>query len=302
MNLNHNYQELRLVKLFHRRSAILLTRATSESKKRQRRSEWKGVAPLSRIINNQNFRSVLLGLVLPVVLVVLLEVVTAYEVFPPQLVIAPHRVFATFIELLGTGELQSNFQISMFRVLSGFLVGASLGFALGALTALFSRAERIISPLLIGISQVPLFGWVPLLMLWFGIGESFKVVFIAFGAFFPMLINTFEGIRGVPGSYIEVARTFGFSKVKLLRQVLLPAAVPSIFTGIKLALGMSWMLVVGAELIAAGEGVGFMIVWGRQLMQMDIVYVGIFVVGIVGYLMYLSLNAVESSLMRWRRR
>jgi sulfonate transport system permease protein len=253
-------------------------------------------------IKNKKIKNAALGLIVPIWIVIALEIVTKYEIFPPQIVIPPHVVLSTFIDLLKTGELLNHFLFSMRRVLSGFAVGASFGFVLGTVAAISSRAERILSPLLTAVSQVPLFGWVPLLMLWFGLGESFKVVFIALGAFFPMFINTFEGIHGVPKSYIEVARTFEFRPWKLLHKVFLPAAVPSIFAGIKLSLGMSWMLVVGAELIAAGEGVGYLIVWGRQLMQMDIVFVGIFVVGFVGYLMFVSLNAIESSLMRWHSR
>jgi sulfonate transport system permease protein len=254
------------------------------------------------VVRNRKLGNAALGLVLPIVLVTALEIVTRFEIFPPQIVVPPHMVLATFIDLWKTGELQNHFRISMFRVLSGFATGASLGFVIGTVTALSARAERILTPLLTAISQVPIFGWVPLLMLWFGLGESFKVVFISFGAFFPMFINTFEGIHAVPKSYIEVAHSFEFRTWKLLHKVFLPAAVPSIFTGIKLSLGMSWMLVIGAELIAAGEGVGFMIVWGRQLMQMDIVFVGIFVVGSVGYLMFVTLSAFESSLMRWHNR
>ncbi len=246
-------------------------------------------------------QTILVGFIVPVLLVIGLEIICKLEILPSQIVVPPHKVLITFFDLISTGELLEHLRISMFRVLSGFVLGATLGFIFGTLMALSPRSERIIAPLLSALSQVPLFGWIPLLMLWFGIGETFKVVFIAFGAFFPMLINTFEGIHGVPRSYLEVARAFEFSSAKLLHKVLLPAALPSLFTGIKLALGMSWMLVVGAELVAAGEGVGYLIVWGRQLFQMDIVFVGIAVVGSIGYLMFLTLNALEVSLISWHR-
>jgi sulfonate transport system permease protein len=243
-------------------------------------------------------KTVFPGLLVPVLLLVGLEAVCRFEIFPPQIVVPPHLVFATFIDLLHTGELQSNLWISMVRVFWGFAVGSSFGFILGVLMALSPRLERLLAPLLSGLNQVPLFGWIPLMILWFGIGEVFKVVFISLGAFFPMLVNTFEGINGVPKSYIEVARAFEFSPRKLLARVLLPGAVPSIFTGIKLALGMSWMLVIGAELVAAGEGVGYMIVWGRQMFQMDLVFVGILVVGSIGYTMFLATNTLERFLVR----
>ncbi len=249
----------------------------------------------------EKMKTVAIGLIVPILLVIFIEVICKLDIVPSQIVVPPHKVLMTLLELLNTGELSEHIRISFSRVLAGFILGASLGFMIGTVMALSKRSERIIAPLLSALGQVPLFGWIPLLMLWFGIGETFKVVFIAFGAFFPMLINTFEGIHGVPKSYLEVARAFEFNSIKLLRKVLLPSALPSLFTGIKLALGMSWMLVVGAELVAAGEGVGYLIVWGRQLFQMDIVFVGIAVVGFFGYLMFLTLNTLEASLMRWHR-
>ncbi|NTW84274.1 MAG: ABC transporter permease [Chlorobiaceae bacterium] len=249
-------------------------------------------------MNLSNLKTVLLGLVVPLLGIAGLETVCGLQLFPPQIVVPPHLVFATLIDLMHTGELQSNMWISMTRVFWGFTVGVSIGFILGVLMALSPRLERLLSPFLSGLNQVPLFGWIPLMILWFGIGEVFKVVFISLGAFFPMLVNTFEGINGVPKSYIEVARAFEFTSGKLLAKVLLPGAVPSIFTGIKLALGMSWMLVIGAELVAAGEGVGYMIVWGRQLFQMDLVFVGILVVGSIGYIMFLAVNTLERFLVR----
>jgi len=253
-------------------------------------------------MKKSKLQTISLGLVLPVLLLIGLEVVCRYEIFPPQIVVPPHLVLATFIDLIHTGELQANLRISIIRVFFGFVLGTTSGFTLGTAMALSPRVERIVSPLLSGLSQVPLFGWIPLMILWFGIGETFKIVFISIGAFFPMLINTLEGINGVPKSYIEVARAFEFSPAKLLGKVLLPAAVPSLFTGIKLALGMSWMLVIGAELVAAGEGVGYMIVWGRQLFQMDLVFVGILVVGFIGYTMFVVINTLEASLIPWHQR
>lgn len=253
---------------------------------------------VTRLMKPSTVQAISMGLVLPILLLAGLEVVCRYEVFPPQIVVPPHLVLSTFLDLLNTGELQLNLRISVFRVFCGFLLGTSLGFTLGTLMALSARFERLMAPMLSGLSQVPLFGWIPLMILWFGIGETFKIVFISIGAFFPMLINTFEGIHGVPRSYLEVARIFEFSPNKLLSKVLLPAAVPSLFTGIKLSLGMSWMLVIGAELVAAGEGIGYMIVWGRQMFQMDLVFVGILVVGFIGYAMFVGINFIETALIR----
>ncbi|NTV01555.1 MAG: ABC transporter permease [Chlorobiaceae bacterium] len=243
-----------------------------------------------------------LGLLVPLFLLIAMELVGTSEFLPSQIIVPPHRIFAMLVDLLSTGELLTHLRYSIVRVLGGFAIGSGTGFVLGVLMALFPRIERVLAPLLIALNQVPIFGWVPFLMILFGIEEQFKIVFISLAAFFPMLLNTFEGIHGVPRTYLEVARTFEFNHVKLMRKVLFPAALPSIFTGIKLSLGISWMSVIGAELIASSEGIGYLIVWGRQLFQMDIVYVGIITVGTTGYVMYKGLEALEGSLMKWHRK
>ncbi|NTU52745.1 MAG: ABC transporter permease [Chlorobiaceae bacterium] len=253
-------------------------------------------------IDRNKVSTVFLGLLVPLLLLITMEVVGTTEILPSQIIVPPHRIYALLLDMLSTGELFGHLRCSVVRVLSGFAIGAGAGFLLGVLMALVPRLQRALTPLLISFNQVPLFGWVPFLMILFGIDEQFKIVFVSLAAFFPMLLNTFEGIHGVPIVYLEVARAFEFNNGKLMRKVLFPAALPSIFTGIKLSLGFSWMSVIGAELIAASEGVGFMIVWGRQLFQMDIVYVGIITVGTVGYVMFRGLEVLESSLMKWHRK
>lgn len=242
-----------------------------------------------------------IGSILPLLLLLGGEIICRLEIFPPQIVIAPHEVFVTFWGMVESGELAGNIGISIFRVFSGFLIGTTVGFMVGSAMALSPSMERTIAPTLNAIRQVPLFAWIPLLLLWLGIGEGFKVAFIAIGAFYPMVVNTFDGIHGVPRSYLEVARAFGFGPFKLLWRVLIPAALPSLFTGIKLALGISWMLVVGAELVAAGEGIGYLMTWGRQLFQLDIVFVAIIVVGFIGYSMFQVLALLEMALLRWQQ-
>jgi sulfonate transport system permease protein len=162
--------------------------------------------------------------------------------------------------------------------------------------------EKLVSPIFHGIRQVPLVGWIPLIILWFGIGEISKIVFIAIGAFYPVVINTFEGIRNVPKQYVEVAQVFEYGKFKLLQKVILPASLPSILTGIRFSLTVSWMLVVGAELfMVASAGIGNMISEAREYFRMDIVIVGIIVIGIIGLLMNQFVGLVETRLLRWRK-
>lgn len=255
---------------------------------------------LPRFSIPQSVKDTLLGGVIPVLLLVAWEGVTRLELVPSQLLAPPRQVVATFLDLVKSGELQGHLKISILRVLVGFVLGSSAGFLVGAILGLSKRAEKYGGPFFRVLLQIPILGWMPFLLLILGFGELFKIVFISLGAFYPMTLNTFEGIKGVSNEYREVGRVFEFGRIKLLRKIILPAAVPSIFTGIRLGLGTAWMLIVGAELVAATEGVGYMMTMGRQLFQMDVVMVGVVIVGVTGYLMNHILKVAEQRLLHWR--
>jgi sulfonate transport system permease protein len=155
-------------------------------------------------------------------------------------------------------------------------------------------------PLFKAISQVPVLGWLPLAMMMLGIGESLKIAIIAHASLVPVALNTLKGIRSVPKSYIEVAQAFEFDRRQLLRKVVLPASVPSIFVGLRYGITQAWLSLVTVELLASSEGLGFMIVWGRQLFQLDLVMAAIVVVGIVGLAIDRGVGAIEARLLRWR--
>ena len=160
--------------------------------------------------------------------------------------------------------------------------------------------EDYLGPVFKALSQVPVLGFVPLAMMVFGIGEALKVVIIAQASLVPVAIATLKGIRSVPRAYVDVARAFRFSYPQLLRRVMLPAAVPSIFVGIRNGLTQAWLSLVTVELLASSEGLGFLIVWGRQLFQLDLVIAAILVVGVVGLVLDKGLAAIEARLLRWR--
>lgn len=242
-----------------------------------------------------------LSFVVPLILLILWEIATRLELFPIQLLVSPKQVIFSFMDLLKQGDLIVHLKISLLRVIGGFLLGILTGFILGIAMGLSKRVEEYAGPLFNSIRQIPLLGWMPLLMLWLGVGESFKITFIAMGAFYPMALNTFEGIKNVPREYVEVARVFEYDKLRLLQKVILPAALPSIFTGIRLSLSMSWMSVVGAELVAASEGIGYLMTWSRQLFQFDIVMIGVIIIGVVGLIMDQVMGWFEVYFLRWRK-
>jgi sulfonate transport system permease protein len=242
------------------------------------------------------------GIALPLLLLTFWWGASRWRLVSPAILPAPNQVISAFISLIKDGILGFNLKISLLRVINGFFIGAFIGFVLGTLMGLSKTVEKLVGPLFHAFRQVPLLGWIPLIILWFGIGEISKVVFISLGAFYPVVLNTFEGIKSVKKEYIEVAQIFEYDKIKLLRKVIFPAALPSIFTGIRFSLTVSWLLVVGAELFTTtAGGIGNMMSEGREQWRMDIVFVGIIVIGIIGFIMNHSVRLFEGRFLRWRK-
>jgi sulfonate transport system permease protein len=243
----------------------------------------------------------LLGLIVPLILLFAWDFVTRREIFSPQLLPAPKVLFDTWWDMQSSGELALNMKVSLLRVSAGYLLGATLGFLLGTSMGVSRAAEQYLAPLFNAIRQVPVVGWLPFLVIWLGIGELFKVVFISVGALIPMTLKTYEGIKGVSPSYLEVARVFEFSRCKALQRIMLPAALPSIIVGLRLSLGEAWMLVVGAELVAASAGIGNTMTVARRLFQTDVVLVSVIVIALTGFAMDRALGQLEARFLRWRQ-
>jgi sulfonate transport system permease protein len=240
------------------------------------------------------------GLYLPLLALGLWALAADRQWAPPQILPPPRLVAQTLTELVASGDLLLNAGISLARVAAGFLAGGVLGLGLGAAMGLSRRVEQYVHPLFNALNQVPVLGWLPLAMMIFGIGESLKVVIIAQASLVPIAINVFEGIRRVPRQYVEVARVFEFSRLQYLRKVVFPATVPSLFVGLRYGLTLAWLSLVTVELLASSEGLGFMIVWGRQLFQLDLVLAAIVSIGLVGLVLDQGLAKLESRLLHWR--
>ncbi len=242
----------------------------------------------------------LVGWIVPAALLVLWAIASKKELVAAQILPAPTAVAETLLEQVKSGELFKNFAISLARVAGGFALGGLIGVTLGVAMGLSRKVEQYLFPLFNAISQVPVLGWLPLAMMVLGIGESLKIVIIAHATLVPIALNALKGIRNVPRQYIEVAQTFKFSHRQLLRKVVFPASVPAIFVGIRYGLTQAWLSLVTVELLASSEGLGFLIVWGRQLFQLDLVLAAIIVVGVVGLLLDKGLARLEARLLRWR--
>jgi len=240
------------------------------------------------------------ALILPACLVVAWAAASRSGGLPEQILPDPRLVLDSLRELWQSGDLLYDMQVSLLRVAEGFAVGGSIGIGLGIVMGLSPRLQLHLEPLFLAISQVPTLGWIPLLILLVGIDEGLKVTVIAWSACIPVTLNTYKGIRGVPAAYRDVGRVLTFGAWPTLTKIVLPGAVPAIFAGIREGLSNSWQTLVGVELFASSEGLGYLMVWGRQLFQLDLVIVGMIVIGTIGLLLNLVLERVERRLLRWR--
>jgi sulfonate transport system permease protein len=218
----------------------------------------------------------------------------------PLILPPPTQVAATFWDLLKSGAMARHVGISVLRVLEGFGIAAFLGLSFGVAIGLSRTLDRLTDLIIQVVKPIPPIAWIPLAILWFGIGEESKVYIIFLGAFFPVIINTIDGIRQTDQKFVEVARILAVPRCKFVRQVVLPGALPAIMTGIRVGLMVAWMCVVAAELIAAGSGIGYLIMDARQLSQSDVVLVGMITIGIIGKLMDSVIKRVEKRLVGWK--
>lgn len=218
----------------------------------------------------------------------------------PLILPPPSQVAQAFYDLLRSGELPRHIGISLLRVLEGFTLASVLGLFLGIAIGLSRTLDRLTDLLIQVIKPIPPIAWIPLAILWFGIGETSKVYIIFLGAFFPVIINTIDGIRQTDHKLVEVARVLEVSRVRFVRQVVIPGAFPAIMTGLRVGLMVAWMCVVAAELIAAGSGVGYLIMDARQLSQSDVVLVGMITIGVIGKTMDSLIRRVEKRVVAWK--
>ncbi|MDH6670633.1 sulfonate transport system permease protein [Paenibacillus sp. LBL] len=236
----------------------------------------------------------------PIAIVALWQIAGGLGWISATLLPTPLTIAKQFVSLGLSGELWEHFQISILRALSGFVLGGLTGLALGLSTGLGKMAERTLDPSLQMLRTVPLLSLIPLFILWFGIGEFSKILMISLGAFFPMYVNTFLGIRSVDVKLYDVSRIFQYSKLQLVTRLIIPAALPNILLGIRLSLGVSWLVLVVAEMMGTSAGIGYMIQDARAYSQTDIVFVGIIIFAIVGKLSDSVVRLLESKLLRWR--
>ncbi len=263
----------------------------------------RGLEPIvddaSDEVSSSGWSHRLLGLLLPVTCIVGAEVAArrgwiGTNLFPP-----PSAVVDTLRDLAAHG-LPDLVAASVAPVAVGFVAGATLALLAGSLVGLSRRAEAILEPSFQALRAIPSLAWVPLLLLWLGIDEAPKLVLIGIGAFFPVYLGVSAGFRDVDRKLLEVAALYGLSRVARIRRVLLPASLPSIFTGLRNGLSLAWMFMVAAELIAASRGLGYLLTDGRETGRADIVVAAIVLLAVLGKVSDGAMRRVERHVLRWR--
>lgn len=241
-----------------------------------------------------------LGLLLPLAVLNLWQTAVNHEWVAIQLLPPPELVWQSLLDLWQSGDLTGNLAVSLSRIGWSVLIGSGIGWLLGFLIGLSRTARAYLHPAFEVFSQFPVIGWIPLLIIFLGIDEALKIAAISMAVIVPVTVATFKGIENIPPKLLEVARVYCFTPPQLLLRVVLPAALPSLFSGFRQGIMQAWLTLVFVELLASSEGIGYLMVWGRQLMQLDLVFVGLIVIGVVGVTLDLSLRWLEVRLQSWR--
>ena len=244
-------------------------------------------------------RRALVPWVVPLLLLLAWEALTASGLVPARKLPSPHAVLLAGWRMLRSGELGRDALVSTGRAATGFLVGGTLGFAFGLAAGISRLAEDLFDGALQMLRMVPHLALIPLVIVWFGIGEGAKVFLVAAGVFFPIYYNTYHGIRTIDAGLLEMARVQGLRGAALFRHVILPGAMPSILVGVRYARGLMWLTLIVAETIAGNSGIGFMTMNAREFMQTDVVVLGILVYAVLGKLIDGAARWIEKGALAW---
>lgn len=212
---------------------------------------------------------------------------------------APHSVITTFKMEWEKGWVQEDFIVSMSRVFKGFAVAGIIGVTTGVVSGYFSTIRRIVNPIVDLFRPIPALAFMPMFLLFFGIGESSKVMFIAYGAFFNVYVNTYQAVLYTPPVMLRAAKCLGASRFQILYKVVLPNALPGIFTGLRLSFGLALFILVAAEMLAANAGLGFRVMDARTDFNTSVMITGAFMIGFIGLAFAKVFDIIEGFMLRW---
>jgi ABC-type nitrate/sulfonate/bicarbonate transport system permease component len=241
-----------------------------------------------------------LAVLSPLALLVLWQVLAMVGIIDQRYFPAPLRIFGSGEDLVRSGELPVDIMVTLYRLACGFLLGAAPGILLGMIMGLNRTVRIVVDPLIAALYPIPKVAILPLFMLVFGIGDGSKIAVVAFTVFFLAAINTLAGVVAIEPILLDVARNFDAPGIKLFRRVILPAILPTIFTGLRISLGVSLIVLVSAEFVASDDGIGYLIWSSWQTLVVENMFVGIITITILGVLSTMLLKGAERRLVPWR--
>ena len=237
--------------------------------------------------------------VFPVAVLLIWQIASQVGWLSTRVLPEPWAVLKAFWTLTLSGEIGKHVAVSTWRALVGFGIGGGLGLLLGLLTGTFRAAETLLDSTLQMIRNIPALALIPLVILWFGIGEEAKLFLVALGVFFPIYVNTLHGVRSVDRQLLEMARAYGMPERAIFWRVVFPGALPSIFVGLRYGLGIMWLTLIVAETISASSGIGFMAMNAREFMMVDVVVVSILIYALLGKLADSIARLLERTCLAW---
>jgi sulfonate transport system permease protein len=237
--------------------------------------------------------------VLPLIILILWQVLVQNGVIPVRILPEPISIVEAAIRLTASGKLLADVLISSQRAFAGLLIGGGIGFALGLFNGMSTRGERYFDTTVQMIRTVPNLALVPLVILWFGIGDPARLFLIALGVFFPIYINTFHGVRQVDPHLIEMGRVYGLSTRQLFWEVIFPGAMPAILLGLRIALGVMWLTLIVAETVAVDSGIGYMAQSAREFIRTDVMIFAVILYALLGKLADSTARWLERRFLRW---
>jgi len=237
--------------------------------------------------------------IVPMLLMLLWQGGSRLGLLSPQVLPAPTAVIEAAWRLSCSGELWTHVKISTWRALAGFAIGGGIGFVLGMANGLSPLSETLFDSTLQMVRNIPHLALIPLVILWFGIGEEAKLFLVALGVFFPIYVNTLHGVRSVDRQLLEMGRAYGMTERRLFLSVVLPGALPSVFVGLRYGLGIMWLTLIVAETISASSGIGYMAMNAREFMLVDVVVFAILVYAALGKLADSIARLLERVCLAW---
>ncbi|WP_408904588.1 ABC transporter permease [Nguyenibacter sp. L1] len=236
----------------------------------------------------------------PVLLVALWQLACASGLLSTRLVASPAQIAATGWSLMRDGTLAANLSVSLIRAAGGLGLALVAGVGLALISGLSRLGEDVVDAPLQILRTLPALALVPLFILWFGIGETPKILLVALGATFPIYLNLHKGIRAIDPKLLEMARTLGLSRGRTIRDVILPGALPDLLVGLRFAVGISWLMLVVAEQVNADSGIGHMMMDAQDFLRTDIILVGLVIYGLLGLASDQVVRLLETTLLAWR--